>query len=324
MKLTKGKISKLYNKKNQSIRRKKYKKKIVKKRQTFRKHNKNNLAHKSLKKVKGGASPKLEENIVEENIVVSAPEEKIVASAPEEKIVVEKNIVASAPEENIVAEKKIVVEENIVAEKKIVEGIKDLINQSLNNTGLQESEKAVKEASETLATGSKHEDTEEVIDSAQIPSAPQAQIDSAQQAPIDSAQQAPDSAQQAPDSEQIPSASEYGSSPRGLLTGTEEMVAKSGRIFIIDHDAKTTKWKTDLHEDQNLAKNNFKKLMLALYDATKSNNDEIKKKGEDFLMSHFNKPNVSMPDIISFTGVDPNSLTDSDKNVDNYAQASSI
>jgi len=308
MKLTKGKISKLYNKKNQSIRRKKYKKKIVKKRQTFRKHNKNNLAHKSLKKVKGGASPEAEENIVE-----AAPEENIVVAAPEEKIVVEENIVASAPEENI------------VAEKKIVEGIKDLINQSLNktslnNTGLQESEKAVKEASETLATRSEGDsDTEEVIDSAQIPSAPQAQIDSAQQAPIDSEQQA-----QAPDSEQILSASEYGSSPRGLLTGTEEMVAKSGRIFITDHDAKTTKWKTDLHGDQNLAKNNFKKLMLALYDATKSNNNEFKRRGENYLMSHFNKPNVSMPDIISFTGVDPNSLTDSDKNVDNYAQASSI
>lgn len=51
MKLTKGKISKLYNKKKQSLKNKKIKQNN-KKKLTFRKHNKINLSIKTLKKMK--------------------------------------------------------------------------------------------------------------------------------------------------------------------------------------------------------------------------------------------------------------------------------
>jgi hypothetical protein len=59
MKLTKGKISKLYNKKNQSLKRKNSKKSASFKTKTFRNKRNINLANKSLKRIyKGGASPK--------------------------------------------------------------------------------------------------------------------------------------------------------------------------------------------------------------------------------------------------------------------------
>ena len=86
MKLTKGKISKLYNKKNQSLKRKNYKKGTSFKTKTFRNKRNINLANKSLKRIyKGGTTPpentqdiqKLEEqlaNIEQENAKL---EEKI-------------------------------------------------------------------------------------------------------------------------------------------------------------------------------------------------------------------------------------------------------
>ena len=55
MKLTKGKINKLYKKKKQSLKKIKNKNKNKSKRHTFRKHKKMNLARKSLKKFRGGA-----------------------------------------------------------------------------------------------------------------------------------------------------------------------------------------------------------------------------------------------------------------------------
>ena len=61
MKLTKGKITKLYNKKNQSVKKKKNRKsKVFNKNKTFRGNKSVNLAKKSLRRFKykrGGANP---------------------------------------------------------------------------------------------------------------------------------------------------------------------------------------------------------------------------------------------------------------------------
>jgi hypothetical protein len=67
MKLTKGKINKLYKKKKQSLKKIKHKNKIKNKskRHTFRKHKKLNLARKSLKKLRGGADDPIGVNIIE-------------------------------------------------------------------------------------------------------------------------------------------------------------------------------------------------------------------------------------------------------------------
>jgi hypothetical protein len=64
MKLTKGKISKLYKVKKQSLKRKNKKNKKSKHR-TFRKHKKLNLARKTLKKYRGGADESTEVQIVD-------------------------------------------------------------------------------------------------------------------------------------------------------------------------------------------------------------------------------------------------------------------
>jgi len=55
MKLTKGKINKLYKKKRQSLKKNKNKLKNKSKRHTFRKHKKINLARRTLKNLRGGA-----------------------------------------------------------------------------------------------------------------------------------------------------------------------------------------------------------------------------------------------------------------------------
>lgn len=65
MKLTKGKINKLYKKKRQSLKKIKNKNKNKSKRHTFRKHKKINLARKSLKKFRGGADEPIGVNIIE-------------------------------------------------------------------------------------------------------------------------------------------------------------------------------------------------------------------------------------------------------------------
>jgi hypothetical protein len=67
MKLTKGKINRLYKKKRQSLKKIKNKNKIKNKskRHTFRKHKKLNLARKSLKKFRGGAYEDVEVRIIE-------------------------------------------------------------------------------------------------------------------------------------------------------------------------------------------------------------------------------------------------------------------
>jgi hypothetical protein len=69
MKLTKGKISKLYNKKNQSLKKKQKQKKRRNRGRTFRKYRKVNLARRSLKKLKGGEGPEIP--IVQENVPIS-------------------------------------------------------------------------------------------------------------------------------------------------------------------------------------------------------------------------------------------------------------
>ena len=56
MKLTKGKLSKLFNKKKQSHKKKKNTKKN-KKTNTFRRNKRTNLANKTLKKIKIGGDP---------------------------------------------------------------------------------------------------------------------------------------------------------------------------------------------------------------------------------------------------------------------------
>ena len=76
MKLTKGKISKLYNQKKQSLKKKVNKKKSSSKSRTFRKKRRINLARKSLKrfnykKYKGGEQEgvsKVEEPIINSDI----------------------------------------------------------------------------------------------------------------------------------------------------------------------------------------------------------------------------------------------------------------
>jgi hypothetical protein len=65
MKLTKGKISKIMNKKKQTAKKPNKKYKMKKEKKTFRKKNALNLANKTLKRIKykkGGDSPKIEEN----------------------------------------------------------------------------------------------------------------------------------------------------------------------------------------------------------------------------------------------------------------------
>ena len=59
MKLTKGKLSKLYNKKKQSCKKKINKRKSSNRSKTFRKNKKTNLARKSLKRINyiGGEDP---------------------------------------------------------------------------------------------------------------------------------------------------------------------------------------------------------------------------------------------------------------------------
>jgi len=87
MKLTKGKISKLYNKKKQTMKKKANKRKSSKKNRTFRRKQKVNLARKSLKrlrykKLSGGSVPKTDEDLgifppvatVEENVTVPLEE----------------------------------------------------------------------------------------------------------------------------------------------------------------------------------------------------------------------------------------------------------
>jgi hypothetical protein len=79
MKLTKGKISKLYNKKNQSFKKKINRKKGASKRKTFRKNKKYNLAKKTLKrfysKKRGGEGPIEDPKIVDTSVTPSAVEE---------------------------------------------------------------------------------------------------------------------------------------------------------------------------------------------------------------------------------------------------------
>ena len=67
MKLTKGKINRLYKKKKQSLKKIKNKNKYrnKSKRHTFRKHKKLNLARKTLKKFRGGADEPIGVNIIE-------------------------------------------------------------------------------------------------------------------------------------------------------------------------------------------------------------------------------------------------------------------
>ena len=65
MKLTKGKINRLYKKKRQSLKKIKNKNKNKSKHHTFRKHKKLNLARKSLKKFRGGADEPVGVNIIE-------------------------------------------------------------------------------------------------------------------------------------------------------------------------------------------------------------------------------------------------------------------
>ena len=60
MKLTKGKINKLYKKKRQSLKNKKNKLKNKSKRHTFRKHKKINLARRTLKNLRGGAGEEIQ------------------------------------------------------------------------------------------------------------------------------------------------------------------------------------------------------------------------------------------------------------------------
>lgn len=89
MKLTKGKISKLYNKKKQSLKKAK-KRKLSHKRRTFRNKRKVNLARKTLKrfnykKYKGGAIS--EEIPKEENITTSNVEENQLNNLPAEESV---------------------------------------------------------------------------------------------------------------------------------------------------------------------------------------------------------------------------------------------
>jgi hypothetical protein len=82
MKLTKGKISKLYNKKNQSFKKKINKKRSTSKRKTFRKNKKLNLAKKTLRnfygKKRGGQEPMEDPKVVDtpvnaEEVITSEP-----------------------------------------------------------------------------------------------------------------------------------------------------------------------------------------------------------------------------------------------------------
>ena len=54
MKLSKGKIKKLYSNKKQTAKRRKMKRRISRQRKTFRKNRKLHLARKTLKQYKGG------------------------------------------------------------------------------------------------------------------------------------------------------------------------------------------------------------------------------------------------------------------------------
>jgi len=65
MKLTKGKINKLYKKKKQSLKKIKNKNKNKSKHHTFRKHKKINLARKSLKNIRGGGEDEIQ--IIDKN-----------------------------------------------------------------------------------------------------------------------------------------------------------------------------------------------------------------------------------------------------------------
>ena len=101
MKLTKGKISKLYNKKRQSFKKNINKKRSASKRKTFRKNKKFNLAKKTLRrynsKKRGGEGPnedpKVEnEPVVSEAVVTPDP------SVPAAETVVSEEVVAPAAE----------------------------------------------------------------------------------------------------------------------------------------------------------------------------------------------------------------------------------
>jgi hypothetical protein len=115
MKLTKGKISKLYNKKKQSFKKKINKKRSASKRKTFRKNKNFNLAKKTLKrfygKKRGGKEPNEDPKVLEEEPITSTPPapvvtEEVVAPAVTEEVVtpaVTEEVVTPAVTEEVVA-----------------------------------------------------------------------------------------------------------------------------------------------------------------------------------------------------------------------------
>ena len=142
MKLTKGKISKLYNKKRQSFKKNINKKRSASKRKTFRKNKKFNLAKKTLRrynsKKRGGEGPnedpKVEnEPVVSESVVTPDP------SAPAAETVVSEEVVAPAAEtvtEEVVAPAAETVTEEVVPATKV--DVNELPDTSGSNEELSE------------------------------------------------------------------------------------------------------------------------------------------------------------------------------------------
>lgn len=101
MKLTKGKISKIYQKKRQSLKKKNIKKKKSSQRNTFRKKRGVNLAKRSLKRYKGGVvdTPEPKSEVTEHN-VAELPE--LSPSAEEHEAIVAPAEPESHPPENTI------------------------------------------------------------------------------------------------------------------------------------------------------------------------------------------------------------------------------
>jgi len=343
MKLTKGKVSKLYNKKNQSIKRK-YRKKIRKNKRTFRKNKKINLANKSLKKYKGGDNSKeVKTNLAE--ALISVGQELLNSTNGEQRF--------QDPDEalNIVTEKiatdSIPLPEGweIVIDPKTKREV--FVNHNTKTTTWDDPRSgqpvpvAADEsgiASVPVAFGQPvHVVSGEPVIASGSESANASGSESANASGSESAN-ASTSEEPGPGPESANATEVKSEEPGpGPESGTAGSESANASVEPGPESANATEEKSEVKPEEpgpgsanateeksevkpetgsDKEKPKFKELMIALYDSTNAPTEEEKQKAISYLTDNGNPDSVEK--IIEVSTTDPATLTDDEKILDNY------